>query len=130
MIHLGTSGWQYRDWRGRFYPGKLPQRLWLEHCASPPSRCSGSSTGPPPSATSSARCCSSGWAYLRLHEGRAKPGLRYGRQALDTWAGRLDPAVDTYVYVNNDPGGAAVTDASAFAALARRRGLDVTRAPG
>jgi uncharacterized protein YecE (DUF72 family) len=30
-VIIGTSGWQYRDWRGRFYPTKLPQRLWLEH---------------------------------------------------------------------------------------------------
>ncbi|GAA1826069.1 DUF72 domain-containing protein [Planosporangium flavigriseum] len=30
MILVGTSGWQYRDWRGRFYPRDLPQRLWLE----------------------------------------------------------------------------------------------------
>ena len=30
---VGTSGWQYRDWRGTFYPQKLPQRLWLEHYA-------------------------------------------------------------------------------------------------
>src|SRR4051794_41830849 len=28
---VGTSGWQYADWRGRLYPAKLPQRLWLEH---------------------------------------------------------------------------------------------------
>ncbi len=28
---VGTSGWQYRDWRGRFYPQRMPQRLWLEH---------------------------------------------------------------------------------------------------
>src|SRR4051795_3412000 len=32
-VLIGTSGWQYRDWRGRFYPQKLPQRLWLEHYA-------------------------------------------------------------------------------------------------
>ena len=31
MIHVGTSGWQYRDWRGRFYPPKLPQREWLRY---------------------------------------------------------------------------------------------------
>ena len=30
-VYVGTSGWQYRDWRGRFYPARLPQRLWLEH---------------------------------------------------------------------------------------------------
>jgi uncharacterized protein YecE (DUF72 family) len=31
VVFIGTSGWQYRDWRGSFYPEKLPQRLWLEH---------------------------------------------------------------------------------------------------
>ncbi len=33
-VLVGTSGWQYRDWRGRFYPETLPQRAWLEHYAS------------------------------------------------------------------------------------------------
>jgi hypothetical protein len=33
------------------------------------------------------------------------------------------------VFFNNDPGGAAVIDAEAFAALARRRGFEVTRTP-
>ncbi|MGV9309973.1 DUF72 domain-containing protein [Nonomuraea sp. NPDC003727] len=27
---VGTSGWQYKDWRGVLYPDKAPQRLWLE----------------------------------------------------------------------------------------------------
>jgi uncharacterized protein YecE (DUF72 family) len=30
-ILVGTSGWQYRDWRGRFYPRDLPQRKWLPY---------------------------------------------------------------------------------------------------
>lgn len=30
-ILIGTSGWQYRDWRGVLYPPGVPQRLWLEH---------------------------------------------------------------------------------------------------
>lgn len=30
---VGTSGWQYADWRGDFYPARMPQRLWLEHYA-------------------------------------------------------------------------------------------------
>jgi uncharacterized protein YecE (DUF72 family) len=30
---VGTSGWQYRDWRGPFYPEKLPAGRWLEHYA-------------------------------------------------------------------------------------------------
>ncbi|MDQ3991137.1 MAG: DUF72 domain-containing protein [Actinomycetota bacterium] len=30
-IHVGTSGWQYRDWKERFYPKEVPQREWLEY---------------------------------------------------------------------------------------------------
>ncbi|GAA4971700.1 DUF72 domain-containing protein [Actinoplanes utahensis] len=41
MLRIGTSGWQYRDWRpakgaddtGYLYPGGLPQRSWLVHYA-------------------------------------------------------------------------------------------------
>jgi uncharacterized protein YecE (DUF72 family) len=29
-VLVGTSGWQYRDWRGPFYPPGLPQARWLE----------------------------------------------------------------------------------------------------
>jgi uncharacterized protein YecE (DUF72 family) len=32
-VLVGTSGWQYRDWRGVLYPPGLPQRRWLEHYA-------------------------------------------------------------------------------------------------
>jgi len=32
-VLVGTSGWQYRDWRGTFYPPDVPQRRWLEHYA-------------------------------------------------------------------------------------------------
>jgi uncharacterized protein YecE (DUF72 family) len=34
MLLVGTSGWQYRDWRGAFYPARLPARAWLEEYAS------------------------------------------------------------------------------------------------
>lgn len=30
---VGTSGWNYLDWRGSFYPHNLPQRRWLEYYA-------------------------------------------------------------------------------------------------
>lgn len=33
MILIGTSGWQYRDWRGVLYPPGVPQRRWLEYYA-------------------------------------------------------------------------------------------------
>lgn len=28
---VGTSGWNYPEWRGFFYPPNLPQKRWLEH---------------------------------------------------------------------------------------------------
>ncbi|NJP34578.1 DUF72 domain-containing protein [Micromonospora thermarum] len=250
MILVGTSGWQYRDWRGRFYPDGLPQWLWLEHFAArfatvevnnafyrlperdtfaawrartpddfwvavkmsrylthikrlrdpaePVARflsratALGDRLGPvllqlPPNlpadpdtldatlrrfpaevrvaveprhpswwtATTRAvlerRRAALVWAdrlgrpvaprwrttdfgYLRLHEGRARPHPRYGPAALASWVRRLTDAFaadePAYVYFNNDPGGAAVVDAAAFAALARRTGRPVSRVPG
>jgi uncharacterized protein YecE (DUF72 family) len=32
--YIGTSGWHYDDWRGRFYPEKLTKAHWLEFYAS------------------------------------------------------------------------------------------------
>jgi uncharacterized protein YecE (DUF72 family) len=34
VLLTGTSGWQYRDWRDRFYPHDLAQNRWLEYYAS------------------------------------------------------------------------------------------------
>lgn len=32
-IHIGTSGYIFKDWQGAFYPSKLPQQKWLEYYA-------------------------------------------------------------------------------------------------
>jgi uncharacterized protein YecE (DUF72 family) len=32
-IRIGCSGWQYRHWRGDFYPAELPQAAWLDYYA-------------------------------------------------------------------------------------------------
>ncbi|MGV9254483.1 DUF72 domain-containing protein [Streptomyces sp. NPDC003697] len=32
-LFVGTSGWQYKDWRGVLYPQGCPVRLWLEEYA-------------------------------------------------------------------------------------------------
>ncbi|MFC9909150.1 DUF72 domain-containing protein [Streptomyces sp. NPDC059862] len=32
-LFVGTSGWQYKDWRGLLYPDGCPTRLWLEEYA-------------------------------------------------------------------------------------------------
>src|SRR5690242_7956292 len=33
-LFIGTSGFNYRDWKGRFYPENLPQTKWLEYYSS------------------------------------------------------------------------------------------------
>ncbi len=30
-LHIGTSGWMYDDWRGRFYPPHVPKTRWFSH---------------------------------------------------------------------------------------------------
>jgi uncharacterized protein YecE (DUF72 family) len=236
VIVLGTSGWQYRDWRGRFYPDGLPQKKWLEHYAehfrtveinnafyrlperttfeqwrerTPADFCFavkmsrylthikrlkepeepiqrffsradalGPKLGPvlfqlPPNLKrdtglldaalqlvpkgvkvtveprhdswwvddtrrvlerhDAALCwadrhsrpltplwTTASWGYLRMHEGRAKPWPRYGRTALRSWVRRTAELTCVHVYFNNDPGGAAITDARAFEALSSR----------
>jgi uncharacterized protein YecE (DUF72 family) len=71
------------------------------------------------------------WGYLRLHEGAAQPWPRYGEKALHRWARLIKQTwpdgADVFAYFNNDPGGAAVYDAAAFAAIVRREGRRVTR---
>ena len=32
-VRIGTSGYQYRHWKGRFYPEDLPQKKWFQHYA-------------------------------------------------------------------------------------------------
>ena len=248
-IILGTSGWQYRDWRGRFYPPGLPLREWLGFYAARfasvevnnafyrlPERDTfarwrastpedfgvavkvsrylthikrlrdpaepvarfldraaglGPKLGPvllqlPPTLTADADALAgvlrrfpaavrvaveprhpswwaapvratlerhgaalcwadrggrpvtpawrtAGFGYLRMHEGRAEPRPRYGKQALASWLDRAGAAFagaePVYIYFNNDPGGAAIADAAVLARIARRRDWPVTRAP-
>jgi uncharacterized protein YecE (DUF72 family) len=33
QVRVGCSGWQYRHWRGDFYPAGLPVSRWFEHYA-------------------------------------------------------------------------------------------------
>ncbi|MER7000812.1 DUF72 domain-containing protein [Streptomyces sp. NPDC000410] len=246
-VHVGTSGWQYKDWRGVLYPEDRPQRLWLEEYARHfatvennnafyrlPERATfadwrdrtpegflmavkasrylthikrlrdpeepvhrlmehaeglGERLGPvllqlpptlraDPGLLDAALACfprgvrvaveprheswwtdevrdvlerrgaalcwadsgsrpvtplwrTADWGYVRFHEGRAEPWPGYGRAALAAWVGRIADAfpdrADVFAYFNNDPGGAAVRDAVAFARQAASRGRAVTR---
>ncbi|MGB7539966.1 MAG: DUF72 domain-containing protein, partial [Anaerolineales bacterium] len=33
MIHIGTSGFSYKDWVGPVYPEKMPEKDWLSFYA-------------------------------------------------------------------------------------------------
>jgi uncharacterized protein YecE (DUF72 family) len=33
-VRVGCSGWQYKHWRGDFYPAALPSSRWFDHYAS------------------------------------------------------------------------------------------------
>jgi len=33
QLHIGTSGWVYRSWKGPFYPDTLPSRRYLSFYA-------------------------------------------------------------------------------------------------
>jgi uncharacterized protein YecE (DUF72 family) len=245
VLMVGTSGWQYQDWRGGLYPAKLPQRLWLEHYAENfatvevnnafyrlPEKSTfaqwrertpddfvvavkmsrylthvkrlhepeepvdrflsraeglGRKLGPvliqlPPTlqgdpaaldrtlarfprdvevvveprhpswftgetravlerhraalcwADRKGRPLNPPWqtadfGYIRMHEGGAAPWPRYGRAAIAKCLDLAGQFPRTYVFFNNDPGGAAVADATALAAMARRRGVEVSRSP-
>ena len=65
------------------------------------------------------------WAYVRFHEGRARPWPAYGDTALRVWIDRIrerwpDDA-DVYAYFNNDPNGCAPRDAVRFRSLVERQ---------
>jgi len=69
-----------------------------------------------------------GWSYIRFHQGTLlSPGYR--RSKLRRWADRIAemPARETFVYFNNDTGGAAVQDALTLTELLR---VDYETAPG
>ena len=69
VVRIGTSGWQYRDWRGPFYPERLAQARWLESYAD------------------RFATCESNNAFYRLPE----------RATFEAWAARTPPDFDLAV---------------------------------
>jgi uncharacterized protein YecE (DUF72 family) len=67
-----------------------------------------------------------GWSYLRFHQGR-EDAPRYARDKLRRFADRLagSQASETYVFFNNDTGGAAIRDAVVLTELLEARGAPV-----
>lgn len=70
----------------------------------------------------------SGWFYLRLHQGVARPRPCYGDDALRSWVARLgdlpgDAEGHGFVYFNNDHRACAVRDASRMRGMLDRAAL-------
>jgi uncharacterized protein YecE (DUF72 family) len=68
----------------------------------------------------------SGWFYLRMHQGIATPRPCYGESALQSWADRLSDldASNGYVYFNNDHRACAIKNADQFRRMLERAGPD------
>jgi uncharacterized protein YecE (DUF72 family) len=69
----------------------------------------------------------SGWFYLRMHQGLARPRPCYGDAALRSWVARLrdlpnDAGRRGYVFFNNDHRACAVRNAAEFEGLIQRPG--------
>ncbi len=75
----------------------------------------------------------SGWTFLRFHEGDGRPHPCYTKKSMVPWAERLatewGPDADIYVYFNNDPRACALRDAIVFSDLCKEAGLSPTRVP-
>jgi uncharacterized protein YecE (DUF72 family) len=72
-----------------------------------------------------------GWGFIRFHEGRGSRAPGYEGDVLRKWVEQIaaswDANDDIYVYFNNDTAGHAIRDAVTFAALAEAAGLRPTR---
>ena len=126
-VFVGTSGWQYDSWRGKFYPEKLPKSRWLEHYATRFRTVEVNNTFyrlPGPDTFADLLQLPPARAYIRLHHGRGLPPPCYGRGALRAWAQRLRKLwgsdADAYVFFNNDGRACAPRDAARFERLVAR----------
>jgi uncharacterized protein YecE (DUF72 family) len=102
-LHIGTSGWAYREWRPAFYPDGLPQDRFLEHYSSVLTACEINAThyrlqseaavarwaaATPPGFRFAAK------AHRRLTQGRALPPAEGGDEFLARFLESLTPLGD------------------------------------
>jgi uncharacterized protein YecE (DUF72 family) len=96
-VLVGTSGWQYRDWRGTFYPPEVRVAVEPRHeswwtgqvrdvlAARNAALCWADRTGT--AVTPLWRTAD--WGYLRFHQGHGAPWPRYRAATLGSWAARI-----------------------------------------
>jgi uncharacterized protein YecE (DUF72 family) len=142
-VLVGTSGWQYRDWRGRLYPQRLAQGRWLEHYAErfatvesnnafyrlpEPATFAAWAERTPPDFVMAVKASRFLTHVKRLRDpeepvGRLLGHARHLGAKLGPVLLQLPPTLKA------DPGGCAVRDAVWFAEEASRAGLHPTRVP-
>jgi uncharacterized protein YecE (DUF72 family) len=106
-VRIGCSGWQYADWRDRFYAPGTPQRLWLPAYAERFDTVEVNST----------------------YGSRGRRG-NYSRAELQQWARRIAQwrrRTAVWAYFNNDWEAFAPANALALGSVLPASGL---RAPG
>jgi len=143
MIHIGTCGWVYQDWKGGFYPQHISSEEMSPAYAETFQTVEVNNTFyqlPDADAvydlltqSGSAFCVhdhrdapspqqvTSAFVYVRFHGPRGDYGGRYPPEELADWAATLadwqDEGRDVYGYFNNDDHGYAVENAKELEAL-------------
>lgn len=138
MIYVGTSGWVYQDWLGKFYPEDLTQRRWLAYYAEDFKTVEINSTfyhaAKPKTYQTWAESVSDGFIFalkssrfithlkklkvpkdsIRFHGQGGSYASKYRDSQLRVWAGKIKKwhkSADVYAYFNNDINAYAVLNA-------------------
>lgn len=102
-LHVGTSGWAYREWRPAFYPEGLPQSRFLDHYAATLGACEINATHyrlqPEAVVERWARATPEGFrfaakAHRRLTHSRALPPAEGAGEFLERFLESLTPLGD------------------------------------
>lgn len=129
---VGTSGWQYKDWREPFYEGR-PQRLWLAAYAEhfPTVEVNNAFYRLPERSTFEKWCAQVPDGFVAaVKASRYLTHVKRLKEPAEPVARLADAfgAGDAYVYFNNDQRAAAPRDAAHLVRMAVARGADVATA--
>lgn len=119
-IRVGTAGWNYRHWRGPFYPADLDSKQWFAYYAE---RFHTVEINFDLAGRQSPLEITADFVYIRLHgPGDAYQGL-YEEDALLGWAGAIRQWArggrQVYRYFDNDENGYAARNALRLQELLR-----------
>lgn len=131
-LFIGTSGWQYRDWKGEFYPSGLPARDELAYYAERFTTVEINSTfyhvprltttakwaeqtpdNDSPNRRPAAKICLDHALYVRFHGNRVLYKSSYTDDELAEWATwmKQQRPCEIWAYFNNDFNGVGPNNA-------------------